>query len=168
MFSSIQKLFSFVNVGPWATFTLLLLHCSTLPPNPQQAQVHVRVAADHPFYLNFSFDPTLRFTARLPVAAPGNYEIVLGANRPLPAKFAPVVSVTLNGNQHREIPYGRTAREGRVFLVLRVSVREGDPYRGGYLDCHLSFSQKGFQAMTPAERALFQQSTIEFGFGKAQ
>ena len=148
--------------------SVVLFQCSSLPQVPELPRRGPEVAADHGYYLNFSLDGGLRVTARLHVDSPGNFQIVLGANRPLPAKFAKAITVTLNGSAHRSIDYATSPRAGRVFLVLTFSVREGDLYSGGYLDCHLSVAQKHLQSMTAEERALFRGASLEFGFGRVE
>ncbi|TGM03794.1 hypothetical protein EHQ76_09125 [Leptospira barantonii] len=123
-------------------------------------------ASDYPFYVNFNATSNLRITARLETKETGNYQLVLGSNNYLPAKFASIFSIKLNGEYHKEIEYKSVAKEGRVFLEINFSIKNGEAYKNQYVDCFISILSDKHSKLSLKDKALFSSSIYEFGFKK--
>ncbi|MCG6194098.1 hypothetical protein LFX25_12675 [Leptospira sp. FAT2] len=124
------------------------------------------VASDYPFYMNFSVADNLRITTRLETKEKGDYQIVLGGNDSLPSRYASIISVKLNGEYHKEIQYQSVVKNGRIFLEIHFSIKDGDAYKDRYVDCFLFVPSRKERKLSAKENDRFSASILEFGFRK--
>ncbi|WP_061236526.1 hypothetical protein [Leptospira santarosai] len=122
--------------------------------------------SDYPYYLNFKVTDDLRLTTRLETTQKGNYQIVLGSTDHLPAKLGSMISIKLNGEYHKEIQYRSIIKEGKMFLSINFSIRDGDAYRNRYVDCFISILTDEFRKLSLKDKNVLKSSIIEFGFRK--
>ncbi|TGK35475.1 hypothetical protein EHQ12_07380 [Leptospira gomenensis] len=139
---------------------------ATQPISSEEGKQKYKVASDYPLYMNFNVTENLYITIRLETKGVGNYQIVLGSNDYFPSKFASILSIRLNGEYHKEIEYKSIVKEGRVFLEINFSIKNGDAYRNQYVDCFISLLNEKRRKLNSKDKILLNSAILEFGFKK--
>ncbi|AOP36389.1 hypothetical protein A0128_20445 [Leptospira tipperaryensis] len=125
-----------------------------------------KAVSDYPFYINFNVTDNLRITTRLETKDTGDYQIVIGSNDYLSSTFASLISIKLNGEYHKEIEYKSIVKDGRIFLEINFSIKNGAAYRNQYIDCFISILSEKRRKLNTKDNALFNSAILEFGSRK--
>lgn len=122
--------------------------------------------AGEPFYSRFLLTPGNYVGFKLSTGPSGNFRIVLGTNSALPSKYNSIISLNIEGDMHKNIPYTVKTQEGRIFMIINFSVKDGEAGLNEWVFCHISIDKEKFDSFNEDEKKLIEESIGELGFRK--